>query len=200
MSNSYSTIPAAVESPLNDKPKPQGKLVASVAAICLLSAVVGSAAPSVASKAYNLATVSPEKVQFKLAYSPQWCLGVHNHKKYAAGSPLVLYTCMGEGNTQGQEFTYEVKNDKARIMYKNLCASNWGAYPDSANKRVVLKTCDWNDPEQDIMWYKGMDSNLKMASLKGDLCVDATALRKESSITGQKCIKSRQQKWKIQKL
>ena len=45
-----------------------------------------------------------------------------------------------------------------------------------------------------------MDSNLKMASLKGDLCVDATALRKESSITGQNCIKSRQQKWKIQKL
>ena len=50
------------------------------------------------------------------------------------------------------------------------------------------------------VFRKGMDSNLKMASLKGDLCVDATALRKESSITGQKCIKSRQQKWKIQKL
>ena len=51
-----------------------------------------------------------------------------------------------------------------------------------------------------ICHYKGQDSNLKMTSLPGDLCVDATALRKESSITGQKCIKSRQQKWKIQKL
>lgn len=199
MSTSYSTIPA-VETPLNEPKQPKGKLVASVATICLLSAVLGGAAPSVASKAYNLATVSPEKVQFKLAYNPEWCLGVHNHKKYAAGSPLVLYTCMGEGNTQGQEFTYEVKNDKGRIKYKNLCAANWGASDGSANKRVVLKTCDWNDREQDIFYYKGQDSNLKMTSLPGDLCVDATSLRKESSITGQNCIKSRQQKWKIQKL
>ena len=64
----------------------------------------------------------------------------------------------------------------------------------------MLKTCDWNDREQDIFYYKGQDSNLKMTALPGDLCVDATSLRKESSITGQNCIKSRQQKWKIQKL
>ena len=69
------------------------------------------------------------------------------------------------------------------------------------DKRLpAFKTCDWNDREQDIFYYKGLDSNLKMTSLPGDLCVDATALRKESSITGQNCIKSRQQKWKIQKL
>ena len=81
--------------------------------------------------------------------------------------------------------------------------SPWGGVfrePRGYNKRVVLKTCDWNDREQDIFYYKGQDSNLKMTSLPGDLCVDATSLRKESSITGQNCIKSRQQKWKIQKL
>jgi len=176
---SYSTIPATEDLGLTAAAPPKNTLgrqgLATLVAICGLSALAGTAAPSAARGLAGFAASSSssqyqqirlpvkgdkwlkERTEMKYGKDPN-CLAVADHNHVSKGSLLEVWPCKKGDPTQEFLYVPEANDNMGQIKWLNpntghhMCLDLSGGEDATTGSPIRLNSCKDGDDNQSFLW------------------------------------------------